>query len=97
MTITNRIWVDFMKADGTGRIWLTTIGTQRDLKRLGIQIQEGLPLKLWTDDLDEAGKEDNLIVDGVAHFYEEAGVWVALVDWNDVHHESESGACDAEP
>lgn len=89
MTMEDRIWVDFMKADRVGRIWLTTIGTRRDLERLRIELREGLPLKLWTDDLDEAGKEDNLIVDGVAHFYEEVGVWVALIDWDHVRHESE--------
>ena len=89
MTIDDRVWVDLMKADGNGRVWLTTIGTRRDLERLGIQLREGIPLKLWSDDVDDTGRPDNLIVDGIAHFSSEIGVWVALVDWQAVRHESE--------
>ena len=92
MTTDDRVWVDLMKADGTGRVWLTTIGTRRDLDRLGIQLREGLPLKLWSDDIDAAGNTDNLLVEGVAHFYEERGVWVALIDWDRVRHQSESAS-----
>lgn len=77
MIIDDGIRFDLMKVDGRGRVWLTTIGTRRDLDRLGIRLREGLPLKLWSDDVAAAGNPDNLLVEGVAHFYEERGVWVA--------------------
>lgn len=88
----HRIWVDFMKTDGSGRLLLTAMGTREDLKRLGIELREGLLLKLYSDDADEAGVRNDLIVDGSAHFDDANRHWVAEIDWNAIRHQSEIGA-----
>ena len=85
----NRIYVDFLKTDGHRRLLLTTVGTTTDLHRLGIVLAEGLRLSLYSDDLDDAGQQDNLVVDGIAHYDEQRNRWVAVIDWDAIRHESE--------
>jgi len=55
MNTTPRIWVDCMKVDEDRRLVLTTRGTIEDLKRLGIELQEGLRLNVYSDDADDQG------------------------------------------
>lgn len=76
-----RIWADFCKPGGhSPRILiLTTIGTSRDLSRLGIELHEGLEATFY--DEDEAGNPEDVEVDGTVHFSTNHNAWVALVDF----------------
>ena len=85
----DRIYVDFLKTDGSRRLLLTPLGTQEDLQRLGIELAEGLRLRLYSDDIDDGGNRDDLVVDGIAHFDAENNRWVLIIDWDAIRHESE--------
>jgi hypothetical protein len=89
MTNPSRIYVDLMKKDDQWRVQLTTVGTRRDLARLGIELEEGMLLHLYTDDANSVGVEDNLVFDGIARFDATANIWVAEIDWGALRHESE--------
>jgi hypothetical protein len=85
-----RIYADFQNLDDENCVRLDTQGTQRDLDRLGLQLADGLELTFWTDDADEDGRPDNLLVDGVARRAGTPGTWVADVDWGSLRHESDA-------
>lgn len=85
-----RIYVDFLKTDGPGRVKLRT-PAMRDLARYGITLSEGLALHLYTDDLGDDGERDDLIVEGVAHYDRDNKQWVAIIDWRTQRHVSEAG------
>ncbi|MEX0701544.1 MAG: hypothetical protein WD069_05550 [Planctomycetales bacterium] len=87
-----RIYADFHDLDDLNRLRLTSVGTQQDIERHGIQLQEGLALTFYTDDADDQGRPDELRVDGVVRFNEDEQCWVAEVDWNAVRHASEERA-----
>jgi hypothetical protein len=89
MSEQGRIYVDLMKVDAERRIKLTTVGTREDLAKYGIELQEGLLLHLYTDWEDESGRQDNLIVDGVAHYDKASETWAATVDWDAIRHQSD--------
>jgi hypothetical protein len=83
-----KIYADFHNADAHGRLRLNSVGTMEDLSRQQVELQEGLLLTLYSDDLDEKGQLDKLLVDGVASFSEEERCWVAAIDWNAIRHAS---------
>lgn len=89
MTDQPKIYVDLLKVDSLRRVKLTAMGTLADLRRHAIELRQGMTLRLYTDDLDAAGKRDDLVVDGIAHFDEVTDSWVAIVDWDKIRHESE--------
>lgn len=62
---TSLIWVDFMKTDAERRLLLTTRDTLEDLKRFGIELQEGLRLEVYSDDADDHGNRDDLMAEGI--------------------------------
>lgn len=84
-----RIYADFHNLDDENRIRLTTKGTAEDLRRLGIELSEGLPLTFYMDDADDQGNRDDLLVDGTVHFSAEVQCWVAKVNWDSVYHVSD--------
>ncbi len=84
-----KIYADFHNADPQGRIRLSCIGTIEDLAQQQVELREGLILTLYSDDLDEKGQMDELLVDGVVSFSEEEHSWVAAIDWAAIHHASE--------
>jgi hypothetical protein len=67
-----RIFADFHNADRQGRLRLNCNGTLEDLTQQGIELKEGIPLKLYSEDLE---------ADGVVHFSPEEKIWVAAIDW----------------
>ena len=75
-----RIFADFHNADRQGRLRLNCNGTTRDLTLQKIELKEGIPLKLYSEDLE---------VDGVVHFSTEEKIWVAAIDWNAIEHHPE--------
>ena len=84
-----KVYADFHNADANGRLRLNCVGTVEDLARLGITLRDGMPLTLYSDDLDTKGQLDELLVDGVVSFSEEEHCWVAAIDWSAIHHASE--------
>ena len=58
------------------RVRLTTVGTLKDLDRIGIILESGLEIIL--DDNDE------LVTPGVVEFSEEENIWVAKINWDNL-------------
>jgi hypothetical protein len=85
-----RVYADFHNADSQGRLRLNCIGTIEDLAEQHIDLRAGLLLTLYSDDLDDEGQLDELLVDGVVSFSEHEHCWVAAIDWAAIHHASES-------
>ncbi len=83
-----KIYADFHNADSLGRVRLNCAGTVEDLSKQQVELREGLVLTLYTDDLDEGGRADELLVDGIVLFSEEEHCWVASIDWTAIHHAS---------
>lgn len=77
-----RVYADFNNLDDENRIRLTTKGTTEDLRRLGINLFDGLPLTFYMDDADDQGNRDDLLIDGTVHFSAEDQCWVAKVAWD---------------
>jgi hypothetical protein len=69
----SRVFADFHNADAQGRLRLNSIGTLEDLARHMIVLQDGLPLTLYSEELE---------VDGVVRYSTDEKVWVAAIDWN---------------
>ena len=85
---TPKIYADFQNLDDFNRLRLTCAGTLEDLERHGILLHEGLALTFYTDDADEDGRPDDLLVDGVVSFSENEHCWVAAIDWSAIQHAS---------
>jgi hypothetical protein len=86
-----RIYADYQKTDGFGRLILVCYGTARDLERQGIVLEKGLALTFYMDDGDDDGNPDDLLVDGVVEYDEEQKNWVAVMDQDTFRHASEEG------
>ncbi|HWY85551.1 MAG TPA: hypothetical protein VNX28_02440 [Gemmataceae bacterium] len=84
-----KVYADFHNADLQGRIRLNCLGTKEDLSRQQVELCDGLVLTLYSDDLDDKGKLDELLVDGIVSFSEEESCWVAAIDWAAIHHASD--------
>jgi hypothetical protein len=83
-----RIYADFHNADSQGRLRLNCIGAVEDLAQQGAHLHDGMIITLYSDDLDAAGRLDELLVDGVVSFSEEEHCWVAAIDWAAIRHAS---------
>lgn len=86
------IYADFHNADSRGRLRLNSVGTVEDLARQQVELREGLELTMYSDDLDEQGALDKLLVDGVVSFSKEEDCWVATIDWSAIRHSSDGPA-----
>jgi len=84
-----RVYADLQNLDDENRLRLTCAGTRRDLERQGIELREGMTLKLYTDDANDEGRPDELLADGVVHYNEAEKCWVAAIDWDALRHASE--------
>jgi hypothetical protein len=84
-----RVYADFHNADAQGRLLLNCMGTMEDLARQHLHLREGLVLTFYSDDLDDQGQLDEVMVEGVVSFSEEEHCWVAAIDWAKVHHASD--------
>jgi hypothetical protein len=76
----SKVYADFHNADANGRLRLNCVGTIKDLSRLHIELWDGQPLTLYSEDLE---------VDGVVQYSDEEHLWVALIDWDAVHETEE--------
>jgi len=71
-TAVDTVYADFNNCDVQKRVRLNTAGTEMDLEKLSIRLQEGMTLRICDDDL--AGE-------GVVVFSEEEKIWVIEVKW----------------
>jgi hypothetical protein len=83
-----KIYADFHNADSQGRLRLNCIGTTEDLAKLHLELRDGLLVTLYSDDLDDKGQLDELVVDGVVSFAQEEHCWVATIDWAAIRNAS---------
>jgi hypothetical protein len=60
-----------------------------DLAQQRVELHEGLILTLYSDDLNTAGKLDEILVDGVVTFSTDQRCWVAAIDWSAIRHASD--------
>lgn len=90
-----RIYADFQNLDDFNRLRLTSAGTLQDLERQGIRLQEGLVFTFYTDDADDEDQPDELRVEGVVQYDQEAQCWVGTIDWAAIRHASDEGSHDA--
>jgi hypothetical protein len=84
-----RIYADFNNLDDENRLKLTCAGTQADLERLGIHLQEGMTLTFYMDDADDEGRTDDILVEGVVHYNTQKKCWVAEAKWNALRNASD--------
>lgn len=68
-----RVFADFHNADVKGRVRLNCAGTIADLKRHGIELRDGQPLIIYSEELE---------VEGVVRYSEEEKLWTAVIDWD---------------
>ena len=80
-----KVFADFHNADAKGRVRLNCAGTEADIKRQKIVLQDGLPLIIYSEGLE---------VEGVVHYSEEEKLWTAVIDWS-ATQEVEPVICDA--
>jgi hypothetical protein len=84
-----RVYADFQNLDDSNRLRLTCAGTIADLTRQCIELRDGLALTFCQDDADDRDVPDELRTEGVVHYDEKEGVWVASVDWSALRHASD--------
>lgn len=96
-TVRPKIYADFHNADRCGRLCLDCIGTLEDISQQQIELCEGQALILYSDDLDEKGHLDELLVEGIVSFSEEDNCWVATIDWDAIRHASAAGYLHGRP
>src|SRR5438045_1200268 len=84
-----RIYADFHNADSRGRIRLNCVGTIEDLTQQRVELYEGMVLTLYSDDLDDKGHLDGLVVAGAVSFSDDENCWVAAIDWDAIRHASD--------
>ena len=84
-----RIYADFQKVDDRGRLILTCQGTLQDLAHHGIELREGLVLTFYSDDADDQGNPDELVVEGLVEYDGNAHHWTAAIDWQAIKHASD--------
>ena len=70
-----KVFVDFNNADPQGRIRLNTVGTIRDLDRLGLVLKEGTEMLLSCLELEAEGR---------ATYSEDEHIWVASINWDQI-------------
>ena len=83
-----RVYCDYHGLVEDDTYALNTMGSHRDLERLGVEPTVGLSLTFYMDDADADGNPDDLLVDGVLDRLEPWG-WVARVDPASWRHASE--------
>lgn len=88
MTALPKIYADFNKADGRGRVILTTVGTRADLEKLNLELSEGLRVLLYMPDCNEKDEVDPLEVEATIRRDEERGWWIGEFVWEELAHPS---------
>ena len=91
-----RIYIDFNERVDGNVFLLSKDDSKVDSKGNTVTFYEDMPLRIWSDDLDDEGNPDNLLADVVAvkvdlsEYSSWSHVkWCCKVDMNTLIHESE--------
>ncbi|MCE7985698.1 MAG: hypothetical protein DYG89_31355 [Caldilinea sp. CFX5] len=71
-----KIYIDFQNADIQGRLRLNCTGTIEDLARQRVVLRPGQTFLLYSEDLE---------VEGTVIYSVEENLWVAVINWDDIH------------
>jgi len=91
----NRVYADTNGPHGPNMIVLSGRGTMSDLRKHSIDLAEGMPLDLWTDDGDNHGNFDPLYFEGIVHYDSGIASWVAIVNDNSYRNASDQTRYDS--
>ena len=87
-----RIYADFngiIRFEHEAWVVLDCRGTFDDLKKLELELVEGLEAIFYDGDADDNGNPDDIEADGVVKFDPERFAWVAVINWDKIRHASE--------
>lgn len=84
-----QIYADFQKVDDDGFLLLVCAGTRRDIEVSGLVLRDGLEVVFYSDDINDLGEVDSLLVDGLIRRSRDGATWVGIIDANGFRHESE--------
>jgi hypothetical protein len=72
------ITVDFNNADSEGRLRLSIAGALADIKRMNLQLQNGLEVIL--------NDNEGLETIGIIQYSDTEKIWVAKIDWDKIRN-----------
>ena len=91
-----RIYVDLNEMVDRDTVLLSKDDTKIDSEGNVITFFEGMSVSIWSDDLSEDSKEDNLIAEGIAVKRELSDYpgwshvkWCCKINWSSMIHESD--------
>lgn len=90
------IYADFMKCDDKNRLVLVCCGTFNDLAEHAITLREGMKLVFYSDDADDNGNQDDLLVEGIVELDLEKERWTAKINWDEIKNISRLTATEKE-
>jgi hypothetical protein len=71
-----KITVDFNNADNEGRLRLSIVGALADIKRMNLQLHNGLAVIV--------NDNEGLETTGTIEYSENEKIWVAKIDWDKI-------------
>lgn len=90
-----RIYVDFNEMLEEDLVLLSKEDSKLDSAGNFVQFYEGLPIKIYMDDIDEYGNIDNLLAEGIVEKNTITEGWGSIAKWNcriskeGIYHESD--------
>jgi hypothetical protein len=89
-----RFYVDFNEMVTDNVVLLSQTDTKRDASGAMIELREGLNVDVYSDDLDEHGNPDALIVSGTVERNDRAdwlsrAKWCCRIDSDGIRHQSD--------
>ncbi|MBX7225486.1 MAG: hypothetical protein K1X55_05615 [Chitinophagales bacterium] len=79
-----RLYVDFNEMIEDDLVLLSKTDFKLDSDGNRIELIAGAKVKIYMDDIDDNGEEDNLIADGIVeeNIYREKYSWTSVCKWN---------------
>jgi len=74
-------YVDFNEMIDANTVLLSAGDCKIDSRGVTVQLQEGMLVTVYMDDLNENGSADNLVANGVVTKNTDAACWAAHVKW----------------
>jgi hypothetical protein len=95
-----RIYVDFNELLEEDLVLLSQTDVKPDSSGAPIQLQVGMRVHVYSDDVDEHGNPDNLVADGVVELntaggWASAAKWCCRIDRAGIRNESEDALAEA--
>lgn len=87
-------YVDFNEMIDANTVLLSVEGSKVDAHGRTVQLQEGMPVSVYMDDVDENGNVDDLVANGVVEKNTQSGwsthvKWCCRIDDNGIRPQSE--------